>query len=392
MGSTVTLQEVRDELGQFPQVMMMPGDPRINPSTNTLVIEIDDKTKEVLPKLSGFLERARQAANDYSSLDTHIPEVDFVVVTNDPDQLVTGFVAGSDGKRNLIIRTDLLLLLNEDMVLSLLTHEYKHHHHINSRLRMTDIQRQSLEFDGDRAAENSLALCASLLTMMTSEKYSGQYHANSDNQSPPLRDRIRAALEQSYGNGIFRDSGEFSPDSRFQPKRQDFMPVLEDGKKILNWDSELAPEIQQLVDEDMQYIDGFVGTEGKPIKAEAVSQFVNYVIPRIEAFYEKHTVNAELPGNSYLAQQFEKAIEVPVRREGVMNMHEKMPLAFKAYDEAVKQASHFVTPSAQDAIINCARQHIVDGISEGKYPETKQTQAISEPLVIQVSHVAEITQ
>jgi len=73
-------------------------------------------------------------------------------------------------------------------------------------------------------------------------------------------------------------------------------------------------------------------------------------------------------------------------------MHEKMPLAFKAYDEAVKQASHFVTPSAQDAIINCARQHIVDGISEGKYPETKQTQAISEPLVIQVSHVAEITQ
>jgi len=378
MSNTITLQEVRDELGQFPQVMMMPGDPRINPLVNTLVIEIDDKTKEDLPKLSGFLERARQAANDYSSLDTHIPEVDVVVVTNDSDYVVTGFVAGNNGKRNLIIRTDLLLVLNEDMALAMLTHEYKLHHHINSRLRMTDVQRQSLELNGDRAAENSLALCASLLTMMTSERYSGHYYTNSDPESPPKRDRIRAALEKSYGNGIFRDSGEFSSDWRFQPKRQDFMPVLEDGKKILNWDSELAPAIQQLVDEDMQYIDSFVGADGNPIRAELVSQFIKYVIPRVEAFYEKHTVNAELPSNSYLAQQFEKAIEVPVRREGVMHMHEKMPLAFKAYDAAVKLANQFVTPSAQDAIINSARQHIVDGISEGKYPETKQMETAVE--------------
>jgi len=69
---------------------------------------------------------------------------------------------------------------------------------------------------------------------------------------------------------------------------------------------------------------------------------------------------------------------VPVRREGVMHMHEKMPLAFKAYDAAVKLANQFVTPSAQDAIINSARQHIVDGISEGKYPETKQMETAVE--------------
>jgi len=73
-----------------------------------------------------------------------------------------------------------------------------------------------------------------------------------------------------------------------------------------------------------------------------------------------------------------------------MNMHEKMPLAFKAYDEAVKQASHFVTPSAQDAIINSARQHIVDGISEGKYPETKQTQNSMEYVSMPMANAIEM--
>ncbi len=110
MSSTVTLQEVREELAKFPQVMLMPGDQRINPLINTLTIEIDDKTKENLPKLSGFLERARLAANNYSSLDMQIPEVDIVIITNDSDYVFTGFVVDNKGKRNLIIRTDILLV------------------------------------------------------------------------------------------------------------------------------------------------------------------------------------------------------------------------------------------------------------------------------------------
>ncbi|HEY9268033.1 MAG TPA: hypothetical protein VIO39_01120 [Methylotenera sp.] len=387
MSSTVTLQEVREELAKFPQVMLMPGDQRINPSINTLTIEIDDKTKEDLPKLSGFLERARLAANNYSSLDMQIPEVDIVIITNDSDYVFTGFVVDNKGKRNLIIRTDILLVLNEEMVLAMLTHEYKHHHHINS-----DMERLSIELNGDRAAENSLALCATLLTLMTSEEFSGHYYANNDNQHPPLRDRIRAALRESYGDGAFRDSGAYSADWQFQPKRQDFIPVLEDGKKILNWDSELAPVIQQLLDEDMHYLDTLVGTGGHPIKAQAVSQFINYEKPRIEAFYEKHILNAELPSNNYLAQQFEKALQVPALREAVMSMHEKMPLAFKAYDEAVKQAGHFITPSAQDAIINTARQNIVEGISEGIYPEAKPSQLMPEVVSIPVVNAVELAQ
>lgn len=394
MSNTVTLQEVRDELATFHQVMMTSGDQLTNPSVNTLVIEVDDKAKHDLPKLSGFLERARKAANDYSSLDTHIPEVDVIVVTNDSDQDMAGFAAGSNGKRNLIIRTDLLFVLNEGMALSMLTHEYKHHHHINSQLRMTDIQRRSIELNGDRAAENSLDLCAALLALMTSEEYSGHYYTNSDPEHPPLRGRIRAALEESYGDGVFRDSGAYSADWQFQPKRQDFMPVLEDGKKIVNWDSEIYPAIQRQLDKDMHYLDGLVGTEGKPIKPQVVNQFINYVRPRIEAFYENNTLNAELPTNGYLAKQFEQALKVPALREAVMSMHEKMPLAFKAYDEAVNQAGHFVTPFAQDAIINTSRQYIIDGISEGKYPETtqaqKQMQSVTEYVSIPVANVIEM--
>ena len=69
-----------------------------------------------------------------------------------------------------------------------------------------------------------------------------------------------------------------------------------------------------------------------------------------------------------------------------MNMHEKMSSAFRAYDDAVQNANHFVTRFAQDAVINAARQHIVDGIREGSYPEIKQSQAVSNIFVIEESN------
>jgi len=190
----------------------------------------------------------------------------------------------------------------------------------------------------------------------------------------------------------FRDSGYVEADGYFYPKRQDFLPVLEDGRKVLNWDAELQPKISALVNEDMQYIDDIVGVKADPIQSNDIKAFLNFVQPRIKNFQETHHFDLETPTNEYLARQFELALEIPVRREGVMHMHEKMPSAFKAYDEAVQQANHFVTPFAQDAIINNTRQHIVDGIREGNYPEVKQLQAISEPRFIQESSVAEIVQ
>lgn len=183
----------------------------------------------------------------------------------------------------------------------------------------------------------------------------------------------------------FRDSGHVEADGRFYPKRQDFLPVLEDGRKVLNWDAELQPKISAMVNEDMQFIDNIVGVKADPIQSNDIKAFLNHVLPRIKTFQETHHFDLEAPTNEYLARQFELALQIPVRREGVMHMHEKMPLAFKAYDEAVQNANHFVTPFAQDAIINNARQHIVDGIREGNYPDITQAQSVPKPFVTQES-------
>lgn len=393
MSSAIKLQEVRDELARFPQVMMMPGDLRSDPSQSTLTIIIDEESKLDLPKLTGFMAQARQAANAYSSLDANIPEVDSVKITNDPKIPISGFMVDSGGKRSLVLRTDLLLAMTHDMAMALVTHEYKHsHHHASGRLAsMNDAQRQLIELEADRAAEFPVALSAAMLGMMTADEFSRQYWVNdADNQHSPFRYRIISLLEDAYGYKVFRDSGKFEEDWHFHPKRQDFLPVLEDGQRLLNWDAEFAPEIQKLVQEDITYLDSLIGKDGQPIDTEVISQFINHVAPRIQKFYDSHELDAESPSNNYLAKHFEKALEVPALREAVMNMHEKMPLAFKAYDEAVKQASQFVTPSAQDAVINTARQHIVDGISEGKYPETKQVQAAVEYVSMPMANAVEM--
>jgi len=395
MSNEVTLQEVRDELARFPQVMMMPGDPRISDSATTITFDDLQRAQGEFPKLMDFLELARKDANAYSSLDSEISQVDYVEITNQHNRPIASLISNSSGKRELLIRTDMLLGMTEEMALAMLTHEYKHvHDHASGLLSsLTDQQHQSREYAADRAVKEPLAVTIALLGLMTSEEFSSHYYQiSTDYKYPPLRNRIMASLESAYGNMDFRDSGYVEADGYFYPKRQDFLPVLEDGRKVLNWDAELQPKIRVLVNEDMQYIDNIVGVKADPIQSNDIKAFLNFVQPRIKNFQETHHFDLEAPTNEYLARQFELALEIPVRREGVMHMHEKMPSAFKAFDEAVQQANHFVTPFAQDAIINNTRQHIVDGIREGNYPEVKQLQAISEPRFIQESSVAEIVQ
>lgn len=397
MSNTVTLQEVRDELAIFPQVMKVPGDPGINPSVTTITFNDVGLNQSSFPKLMGFLEQARQDANAYSSMDMEIPQVDYVEITNDHTRPIASLISDSDGKRGLMVRTDVLLVMTHEMALALLTHEYKHvHDHALGKLDLlTGQQRQSREYTADRAVKLPLATTIALLGMMTSEEFAPHYYQiSNDPKYPPLRGRIMASLECAYGNMDFRDSGYVEADGRFYPKRQDFFPVLEDGRKVLNWDAELELKIRAMVNEDMQYIDNFVGVKADPIQSNDIKAFLNYVMPRINTFQEMHHFDLEAPSNEYLAQQFKLALEIPVRRDGVMNMHEKMPLAFKAYDEAVNQAGHFVTLFAQDAIINTARQNIVEGISEGKYPETtqasKQIPSVAEYVSIPVANAIEM--
>ena len=394
MSNTVTLQEVRDELATFPQVMMMPGDPGINPSVTSITFNDVGLDKSSFPKLMGFLEQARQDANAYSSLDTEIPQVDYVEITNEHTRPIASLISDREGKRGLMVRTDVLLGMTNEMALAMLTHEYKHmHDHMPGKFNaLTDQQHQSREYAADRSVKMPLAITISLLGLMTSEEFASHYYQiRTDPQYPPLRSRIMASLECAYGNMDFRDSGYVEADGRFYPKRQDFLPVLEDGRKVLNWEAELGPKIRAMVNEDMQYIDNFVGVKADPIQSSDIKAFLNYVMPRIQTFQEMHRFDLEAPSNEYLAKQFELALEIPVRREGVMAMHEKMPLAFKAYDEMVQQANHFVTPFAQDAVINAARQHIVDGISEGKYPditEVKSTSGQVDMMAVNVSELA----
>ena len=394
MSNTVSLEEVRTELSAYPQVMVMPFDPKRDPAHADLTVDLNGDGRQKFPKLTDFVEQARQAVNASSSLDTKIPPADVIYITNDPD--FSGFATlmlRDDGKRYLIMRTDLLLAFGNDSALALLTHEYKHsHHHDSGKLgSMSDVERQSTELEADRAAEQPVGMAASLLVLMTSTQFVNNYYPNKhDKQHPPFQDRIRALLEEAYGNEIFRDSGKFEQDWRFHPKRQDFMPVRENGQKVLNWDSEFAPAIQKLVESDIRYLDRLVGKPAHTLEPEVIQQFIDHVIPRIENFHNKHTFNVALPGNDYLAKQFEKALEVPALREAVMSMHEKMPLAFQAYDQAVQQSKHFTTLEAQDLIINTARQHIVDGISEGKYPETKQIETAVEYVSMPMANAVEM--
>lgn len=395
MSNEVTLQEVRDELARFPQVMMMPGDPRISDFATTITLYDLHRAQGEFPKLMGFLELARQHANAYSSLDSKIPQVDYVEITNVHSRPIASVISNRSGKRELMIRTDMLLGMPHEMALAMLTHEYKHvHDHARGLLSsLTKEQHHSLEYAADRSVKAPLAISIALLGLMTSEEFSSHYYRiSTDSKYPPLRNRIMASLESAYGNMDFRDSGYVEADGRFYPKRQDFLPVLENGRKVLNWDAELQPKIRAMVIEDMQYIDNIVGLKADPIQSNDIKAFLNHVLPRIKSFQQMHHFDLEAPTNEYLARQFELALEIPVRREGVMHMHEKMPAAFKAYDEAVQNANHFVTPFAQDAVINNARQHIVDGIRQGNYPEVKQSpevkqlQDVSKPFVIKESH------
>lgn len=399
MSNEVTLQQVRDELARFPQVMMMPGDPGISDSATTITFDDLQRAQGEFPKLMDFLELARQDANAYSSLDSEIPQVDYVEITNQHSRPIASVISNRSGKRELMIRTDVLLGMTHEMALAMLTHEYKHvPDHMSGLLSsLTKEQHQSLEYAADRAVKEPLAITIALLGLMTSEEFSSHYYQiSTDSKYPPLRNRIMASLECAYGNMAFRDSGYVESDGRFYPKRQDFLPVLEDGRKVLNWDEELQPKISAMVNEDMQFIDNIVGLKADPIQSNDIKDFLNHVLPRIKNFQETRHFDLEAPTNEYLARQFELALQIPVRREGVMHMHEKMPSAFKAYDEAVQNANHFVTPFAQDVIINNTRQHIVDGIREGKYPTLEQSLAVSKPVDIQESnqqsYVAEIFQ
>lgn len=401
MTNEVTLQQVRDELARFPQVMLMPGDPGISDSATTITFDDLQRAKDEFPKFMEFLELARQDANAYSSLDSEIPQVDYVEITNEHSRPIASMISNNGSNRDLMIRTDVLLGMTHEMALAMLTHEYKHvHHHASGLLSsLTMQQRRSNEYAADRAVKEPLAITIALLGLMTSEEFSSHYYQiPTDSNYPPLRNRIMASLELAYGNKYFRDSGHNEADGNFYPKRQDFLPVMEDGRKVLNWDAELQPKIRALVNEDMQFIDNIVGLKADPIQSNDIKAFLNHVLPRIKNFQETHHFDLEAPTNEYLARQFELALQIPVRREGVTNMHEKMPLAFKAYDEAVQNANHFVTPFAQDVIINNARQHIVDGIREGNYPQVKQSQEVkqlpdvSRLFVVQEDNVVEIFQ
>lgn len=319
MSNQVTLQEVRDELARFPQVMLMPGDPGISDSATTITFDDLQTAKDEFPKLVEFLELARQDANAYSSLDSEIPQVDYVEITNEHSQPIASMISNNGSNSELLIRTDVVLGMTHEMALAMLTHEYKHvpEHASGLFSSLTMQQRRSTEYAADRAVKEPLAITIALLGLMTSEEFSSHYYQiRTDPNYPPLRNRIMASLECAYGNKYFRDSGYVEADGNFYPKRQDFLPVLEDGRKVLNWDAELQPKIHAMVNEDMQFIDNIVGVKADPIRSNDIKAFLNHVLPRIKNFQETHHFDLEAPTNEYLARQFELALQIPVRREG----------------------------------------------------------------------------
>lgn len=369
-----TVKDVNAELSaKFPTVMLLPVSTEVNPNAGYLAFELTPENKQALPHLINFIEQAREAANQSSSTDSNILEPDLVIIANTRDfNSIAAYSSDENNRRVLTIRTDLILALPSDAALAVLTHEFKHAHHHESGHLISNNQAQQrlLELEADRAASKPVSMAAGLLAMMTSPEFTGNYYSsNVDKVHPSMRDRIRALLEEAYGNEIFKYSGVFDEHLHFQPRRQDFLAVLENGQKVANWDTDLVSAINQQVDEDMRHLDRLVGDDNQPISANTFHDFLNYINPRIEPFKLQHIPQFIPASNTYLANQFEAAIKIPALREQVMSMHESMPLAFQAYDQAVAEASMFASKDAQDLIINNVLQQLSNGIKHGEFPQ-----------------------
>lgn len=369
----VTLDEVRQELSNWPLVMR-------EQQMGSEVVELEIKNTEAdrakYPRLFAFLEMARADANAASSLDAQIPFPEVIVISaNETQGAAFSAITFDDGKKGRLLSINPLMInrLSDDMLVSTLAHEFAHYHHHPKILAGENRieQRRLYELEADRYAANPLSKACSILTTSPARHY---FSVPADSTHPPVRLRVRALLEEAYGNEVFRMSGAFDDDYRFQPLRVNALPVLENGIKVKNWDTQIAPAIRASVDADMVVLDQLVAAEQNQDEGmgdRSMQAFIDYLLPRINDFLKKNILSLEAPSAEYIAQQFQNALADSTLRERVTEMHQAMQWAFKAYDETVTYCNQtFVSADMQNAVIEAVKQRLVEGILHQVYPSS----------------------
>lgn len=228
-------------------------------------------------------------------------------------------------------------------------------------------------------------------------------HTQSDH--PNTRTRMEALLHQAYGNDIFRSSGAFNGDGVFEPKRDaGVTPITEDGRKVLNWDDEIAPAIEEQVESDVSRLDELISS-GVGFTEDDVKQFMQEVTENAQKFkqenvpeFEATTVPETQTSTSQslsasnksdyqmLANQFRQLNCNPDATQYLASLHPNMQNAQLASNAATEQIRYsLLNESAQNTAIGHVNENIALGIERGQFPspamiaqEGSQTQLSNE--------------
>lgn len=111
---------------------------------------------------------------------------------------------------------------------SVLDHEFGH------AIPNPPSDQKCAELRSDRYAD-AMDRVASMLNEVHQNPWRYDYDS-AESTHPCHRERIKALLEEHFGNHVFGMNGSFSnADFRFHPKHVDGMPATGDGRKVTNW-------------------------------------------------------------------------------------------------------------------------------------------------------------
>lgn len=332
---------------------------------------IESEVIQSYPNLCRLIDLAREDANNATHMDAAIAMPDTIIISNSPTFPIAAFIQAGIGtevdETALCIHADAIRDLKPYELRAFIAHEFGHANqpHIESE----SVEHQRLdEIAADRYVKYPLNLVAGLLKI---DRLNENYRNQSDNADhPTTRDRVIAILERTYGDGSFNFSGWFSADLHFNPLRQNELPVTEEGYKITNWDSELAPAIKKLVAEDIKFLDDLV-KDGE-MTNDGIKQFIKREASRINEFKATHVFLGQPASNAYIADYFRESLEDSRKVEQVISMHKNMPDAYQALDVARSYADSYLSSEVQRSrFVSCVADNLIQGIRNGHYPNAE---------------------
>lgn len=377
--------------------------------------EFEQKAKELLipmqvlgkadPERANLLKQQLQANNAFSDVDQNVSVnsvklyIRFLSAQSDPKML-----SYKDDRQQvqhvlMITSSDYERIGKDPSILPVIAHEIGHANYKTTDPNLADIaqtrtmqEKRTEELNADRYAGVKLAdFLLSVLkndTKFESIQHGAEQYRFDDRQSdhPNIRTRISALLEQEYGNKIFANSGEFDENGVFQPKRDaNDIPITEDGHRVVNWDSELAPAIEAQVATDLTRLDQLIDS-GRFTEASK-DQFLTEVQGRIEKFRQTHPAQLEsntaglsmsaAESNSsasnityqQLADLFRQHGSDPRQTIALLSSHPQMSQAVAAFEMAMTEIGRSGMHSAtQEKAIQLVQEKIASGIEQGNFP------------------------